>query len=94
MPLETYGKAAALLDEAIANEQVILQYLEQPTSARIAAVVDETLIQADAFDAELAKSNDARLQRLAEAGQRASDHAKEARDAIESALKSFGEEKK
>jgi hypothetical protein len=92
--LATYDQLATLLHAILTDEKIILQYLEQPKGSQIAGVVNETLVQATAFQAELAKSNDARLQKFAAETATAIERAEAAKAAAVSVLKAAADAKK
>jgi hypothetical protein len=94
LPLATYAQLGILLNEAIENEKVILEYLDSGDVGQIAATFDETLRQAHAFSLELAKSDDQRLQQIAADAEQAAARAQQARNAIQAVLTSFFESRK
>jgi hypothetical protein len=84
--LAAYDKLAELLNETLADEKIVLEYLNQPASSQIASVVEQTLLEAHAASDSLAKSDDPRLQRLAAETDKISDRVERTKKAIQDAL--------
>lgn len=84
--VDDYERIGNLLHHVIENQKVVLEYANRPAGSQIAAIADETLKQADAFNGALAKSTDPRLQALAEETTKASERVEKTKSAIQAAL--------
>lgn len=83
---DSYGRFVVLLDEAIQNEMIVLSYLNQPTSTRIAGVINSFLEEVQAFHRQLALSDFPELRALAANVAQAEERVSKAKDRIEASL--------
>ncbi|HEY3253755.1 MAG TPA: hypothetical protein VGJ91_07400 [Polyangiaceae bacterium] len=92
--IDSYQQLGTVLSRVITNEKIVLEYVNQPKSSRIAAMIDETVKESSALSEELAKSSDPRLQALAAQTEKATERADKARDGIKAALEALSNLKK
>jgi len=92
--VDAYSKISKLMAEVLTNEKVVLEYVNQPPGSQIAGILDETLTEAHAFNDEVSRSQDPRLQALASETQKATDRVDQAKAAIEAVLNALNTAKK
>jgi hypothetical protein len=83
---DSYGRLVALLDEAIENEKIVLAHLNQPSSARIAGVINSFLAEVQAFHRQMAQSDLPELRALATDVAKAEERVSKAKERIEASL--------
>jgi len=87
---KAYGKMLVLTKRMIAAEKVILEHLEQPSSATVLSFVSQLASEARAFSSALKSSDNPKLKELAADVEAAADRLDQARDAAQKAADEIG----